>query len=243
MDTLFWKNLQSDTGDYKIKIEYSSKQYFKQYLFKLDINAPGCKSIRSEDVARDIALRKKYTREYNHGGSWWDKKLQENLRLADIGWLLHLKGLFYEYPDVKYRIEEPRLSVYATDETMIQSFARAIDPDNRHQITSITGPKNDEHSKLLQNNSILVKRKPEFRYRVFFKERQYKHEARQQIYEYLTCMGDLVRMTDHTKVSLTKPHDWIWGCYFYTNDPGIADFVRLINPEIIREVSEIIFVE
>lgn len=239
MDISFWKNLQYNSGS-NFAIDFSTKQYFKQYLYRLEITAHGCKSIRDEDIGKSLNKRRTYARDYNYGGSWWDAKIKENLDKADIGWLLELKNLIEEYPDVKVRTEEPKLSIYATDETMIQSFAKAISPDNRNNILSITGPKNNQVQQLLENNVILVKRAPKFRYRIFFKEKQFDFNVRQQIYTYLAQLGDLVKMTDHTKESLIKPHNWIWGCYFYSNDKGVAEMVRLIHPDVVREVSEIV---
>lgn len=238
MDTSFWKNLSND-----IKIEYTSKQFYKQYLYRLEINAPGCKSIRCDDIGENVERRKSFARDYNYGGSWWDKRLREILSVADIGFLYTLKDLFYEYPDVKIRTEEPKVSIYADSETMLQSVAKSISPDYRHNIISATGPEDEVKKGLLQNNVVLVKRKPKFQYRVFFKEKQYDQAARVQIYNYLIKLGDLVHMTEHTQQSLTKPHNWIWGCYFHTNDPAVADMVRLIQPDIVKEVSEMVYIQ
>ena len=238
MDTSFWKNLSND-----IKIEYTSKQFYKQYLYRLEINAPGCKSIRCNDIGESIDIRKSHARAYNHGGSWWDRKMKEILKSADVGFLYALKDLFYEYPDVKIRTEEPKVSIYADSETMLQSVARSLSPDYRHNIITATGPEDDVKKALLQNNVVLVKRKPKFEYRVFFKEKQYDQIARVQIYNYLISLGSLVHMTDHTEQSLTKPHNWIWGCYFHTDDPNVADMVRLIQPDIVKEVSKLVCIE
>lgn len=237
MDISFWKNLSN-----KIEIEYTAKQFYKQYLYRLEINAPGCKSIRSEDIGESIDHRKRFLRVYNHG-SWFDKKLKKHLDAADIGFLNALKDIFYEYPDVKMRTEEPRVSIYADSETMLQSVARSLSPDYIHNIISATGPEDAIRETLLKDNVVLVKRKPKFQYRVFFKEKQYDHVARVQVYNYLSELGDLVHMTEHTQNSLTKSHNWIWGCYFHTNDPGVADMVRLIHPDFVREVSKLVCVE
>ncbi len=238
MDTLFWKNLSSE-----IKIESSVKQFYKQYYYKLDIYAPGCKSIRHDNVESNLFSRREHIRTYNHFGSWFDKRLAKYLKEADIGFLLSLKDIYYEYPDVKIRCEEPRISVYAHDELMLQSVAKSIDPDYRHHIKSITGPETEELKKVLKPNTILVKNPPKYRYRVWFKEKQFDEETRVQVYNYLSGLGDLVKMTDHTRDSLNKPHNWIWGCYFYTNDQGVATFVTLMHPDLIREVSELVCVE
>ncbi len=235
MDTLFWKNLSSE-----IKIQSSTKQFYKQYYYKLEIYAPGCKSIRSDDIEESLTRRRTHIREYNHGGSWFDKRLSNYLKEADIGFLYSLKTLYYEYPDIKIRTEEPKVSIYATDELMIQSVADSIDPDYRNKIESITGPENEELKKILKNNAILVKKPPKYRYRVWLKEKQFEEPVRQQVLSYLLSLGDLVRMSDHTRESLNKPYNWIWGCYFYTNDEGVATFVRLLHPDLVREVSEFV---
>jgi hypothetical protein len=237
MDILFWKNLSN-----KIEIEYTAKQFYKQYLYRLEINAPGCKSIRSENISESIHRRKQYIRAYNQG-SWFDKRLKEHLDAADIGFLHVLKDIIYEYPDIKIRTEEPKVTIYADSELMLQSIAKSISPDYRHHITSATGPENSTNEALLKNNVILVKRKPTFQYRVWFKEKQYDSICRNQIFSYLNELGDLVKLTDHTRDSLTKQHNWMWGCYFYTNDAGVADMVRLIHPDIIREVCELVYTQ
>jgi hypothetical protein len=238
MDTLFWKNLSSH-----IKIQSSVKNFYNEYYYKLDIQAPGCKSIRCDDIAVDVDKRREWVRDYKRQGSWYNKQLYKALREADIGFLYSLKDLYYEYPDVKIRTEEPKLSIYATDETMIQSIARSIDAEHRDKIISITGPDSDDVKALLNKNVILVKKPPKYRYRIWFKEKQCSFETRSQILNYLTSLGDLVRMTEHTRASLNKPYDWIWGSYVYSNDRDVETFIRLISPDIVREVSEFVYLD
>jgi len=235
MDTSFWKTLSPN-----IKIESSVRQFYKQYYYKLVIYAPGCQSIRSDNVAVSISKRKEHIRAYNYSGSWYDKKLAKYLKEADIGFLSGLKDIYYEYPDVKIRCEEPTLTIYSTDELMIKSVAASIDPTYRDQIQSIIGPENDNLKAVLQNNTILVKTPPKYKYRVWFKEKQFDEDTRINVYNYLNGLGDLVRITSHTQESLQKSHNWIWGCYFYTNDKGVATFVTLMHPDLIREVSEFV---
>jgi hypothetical protein len=238
MDTLFWKNLSPN-----IKIQSSVKNFYGEYYYRLDILASGCKSIRCEDIANDIYKRREWVRDYKRQGSWYNKQLFKYLKEADIGFLYSLKDLYYEYPDVKIRTEEPKLSVYATDEPMLQSIACSIDSVHRDKIISVTGPDSDEVKALLNKNIILVKKPPKYRYRIWFKEKQCSFETRSQILNYLTSLGDLVRMTEHTRASLGKPYDWIWGSYFYSNDRDVETFLRLISPDIVREVSEFVYLD
>lgn len=235
MDISFWKNLSSD-----IEIKYTTKKFFNQYLYKLDIDAPGCKSVRSSDIRTDIEHRRQWARTYSYGGSWVDRNLREQLEKADVGLLYAIQDIINEYPEVKIRIEEPKISFYADSHTMIESLARAVSPDLRHHISSITVPENNTAASLLTGNIVLVKKKPKYKYRVWFREKQFSALTRQQVYNYLTNLGDLVKISETTKNHLTKSGDWIWGSYFYTDDLGIVELVRIINPEIIREVSELV---
>lgn len=235
MDISFWKNLSPN-----IKCTSSTKQFYNQYYYRLDIYAPGCKSVRCENIAVDIDKRQSWVRDYKRQGSWYNKQLYNYLKQADVGFLHSLSDLYYEYPDVKIRTEEPKLSVYATDESMIQSVAKSIDVAYRDKLIGIAGPDNDEVKAILNRNVVLVKKPPKYRYRIWFKEKQFNFETRIQILSYLQSLGDLVRINDHSRESLSKPHDWIWGSYFYSNDKHVATFITLINPDIIREVSELV---
>jgi len=57
---------------------------------------------------------------------------------------------------------------------------------------------------------------------------------------YLDSLGDMIRMSEHTRDNLRKEHNWIWGANFYTNDKHVSVFLSLINPDLIREVSELV---
>lgn len=235
MDTSFWKNLSPN-----IDIISSTKQFYNQYHFKLDVYAPGCKSIKCNDIALDVSKRKEWVRDYKRQGSWYNKRLYNYLKEADVGFLHSLSDLYYEYPDVKIRTEEPKLSIYATDELMLQSVAQSVDPDHRGKLIGITGPASQEIKDILQKHIVLVKKPPKYRYRIWLKEKQFSYDTRTQILAYLQSLGDLVRVNQHTTESLSRPHDWVWGAYFYSNDKHVATFLTLINPDIIREVSELV---
>lgn len=237
MDTLFWKNLSPD-----IQIEHTSKKFFKQYLYKLEVHAPGCKSIREYDIGKHIDTRKLYARSYGTG-SWWDRRLKEVLETADVKFLYVIQDIINRFPDAKIRTEEPKINFYCDSDAMLEAIALAISSEYKHNIISVTVPENDIARELLTSNKILVKKKPEYQYRVWFREKQFSQESRQQVYQYLSNLGDLIKMSPTTANHLVKPGDWIWGSYFYTKDPGVAEFIRLINPDMIREVCELVCAE
>jgi len=56
-------------------------------------------------------------------------------------------------------------------------------------------------------------------------------------------LGNEVSVPKHTYEQLTRNHDWMWGGYFRTNDLGIVHMIRLIDPNIVREVSELVQID
>lgn len=239
MDTSFWNNLSKD-----VKIQYTVKQYFKQYLYKLEIYAPGCKSIRYDDIKANLLHRQSYARTYSlGGGSWWDRRLKEQLKEAELGLLIDLKRLIHKHADIKVRVEEPKISFYAESESVLQSIALAIGVQFRHQILSATGPESGTSIQWLQGNAIIVNRQPKFKYRIYLKEKRFDIKSRTQVYNYLQQLGELVKLPKNTTEQLTRSGDWMWNCYFYTNDVGVANLVRIINPDIIREVCELVYIQ
>jgi hypothetical protein len=236
MDILFWKNLSKD-----VKIEHTAKQYFKQYLYKLEVHAPGCQSIRYDDIGASLSHRQSYTRSYNVG-SWLDRKLAVQLQEANVDFLVNLKSVIHDHADIKVRTEEPKISFYAENESTLQAVANDICDGEKFGscVLKITGPSSDVAKTALQGNAILLKSQPKFKYKVFLKEKRFDLFSRTQIYNYLVGLDALVKIPKHTTEQLNRSGDWLWGCYFYTNDAGVADLVRLINPDIIREVCELI---
>jgi hypothetical protein len=239
MDISFWKNLSPD-----IEFENTSKKYFGQYLYKLEVYAPGCKSIHATDIPKDLTSRGRTHPGYNLGGSWWNIKLQNWLSKADMSQLSRLQYIKNIFPDVKVRTQEPTISFYATSEDVLKNIILEMDKVHQANVKNITGPESAEIGELLSNNNkILVKRKPAYQYKVCLREKKFATESRQQILSYLDSLGELIKIPTGTRTQLIRTHGWLWGCYFYTNDPGVVDFVRLLNPDIVREVSELIYIE
>jgi hypothetical protein len=239
MDTLFWKKQHNN-----IEFQHPTKQYFRKYLYKLEVFAPGCKSIHAErhDILSSIEIRKQLNRGYNYGGSWHNDRMYKWLESADIEFLELIKQLKSKHTNLKFRTEEPKIQIYGSSEHEIKQFVSDIPTQFKHYISKFSAPENTKHEQLLSNNKILVKSKPKFQYKVFLREKSFNELSRQKVNDYLESLEDLVYVTERTKYHLTRQPNWMWSCLFYTNDPGVVEFVRLIEPDIVREVCELVYI-
>jgi len=235
MDILFWKNQSKN-----IKLVHTQKQFYKQYLYKLELNAPGCKSIKEDDISASLDKRLSYARDYNYGGSWMSSKMKTWLNEADVLFLKSLKNLSYQHPNLKFVTQEPKFQIYSENEEDLICFVNNLEINFRSNISLISYPENKESEKLLLQNSIIRKRTPKFNFKIYFREKQFSKSNRINLYNYLIGLGDLVELPKDTISQLQRDHGWMWGAYFYTNDSKIVEFIRLINPDFVREVCPIV---
>lgn len=239
MASLSWKNLIPN-----IKILPTQKLFFKQYLYKLELLAYGGQCITTQTPI-DITLefRKKTYRTINYGGSW-GAKINANLINADLEWLQYLQSFKHD-PRVKFkiRVEEPNIQFYSSDEQELLDFVNNIDPKFKSYVVSITRPKNDEEQKLLESGKKIVKKSPAYRYKIAIRDGKYNLDVKQQVLNYLDNLGDLVRIPNHFRSEFTKSYSNTWDCYIYSNDVNITTFMQLIDPYLIRTITEMASVE
>ncbi len=237
MDILYWTKLNP-----KIIQETTTKQYFGKYLYKIVLNVPGGRAINiknDESIAIYLNERISAQRTYNYGGSWANHKLNE-LHQSNPEHLSILKDIKETYRnEVKFRVEEPWMQIYAESEDMLKVIAVALGEDLQKKIVSISAPKAGTES-ALKSDKILVKSdKTPYKYKVMFRDGLYPVRIRNQILDYISNADVECKVSRGTKKMFSEQHSYIWGCFFYTNDLGIVTFIKLINPDIIGKIHEL----
>ena len=232
MDILYWKQLSKS-----ILTANTTKRFYGTYLYKMVLHAPGCKSMADSNIASSLNTRLQYNRIVNYGGSWHSTRDIKFAKDADVAWLQLLQNIKLSNTQIKVRCEEPKVQIYAVDENQIKSIVSQL-TEYSHNILEIYGPENDEAKKLLEENKTIVVKKPKYQWKINFSEKRCDMALRLNILNYLQQLDDLVKIPKSTVEQLSRKNDWLWGCYIYTNDIGIADMLRLIYPDLIREVSE-----
>ena len=212
----------------------------------MTVYAPGCRSIIYDNLEQHLQWRthNNGAQHYTYGvGSWYNTKMARYLQEADVKQLKILQKIKLNESDlgVKVRIEEPYVDIYAYSENKLKELAEWF--NDPACVKKVYGPENEISAGLLSENKILRKRKPNFRYKITLKESKFSTATRTAVLNYLQSLGTEVKLPRSIEQQLTKKHEWIWGCYFYADDSRIVTMLQLIDPNIVREVSELVQID
>ena len=234
MDSLYWKKLIPD-----IKIVPSTQLFYKQYVYRLELQAYAGKCISNPaTIEETLALRNISYRKINYGGSW-GAKVNRNLKNADVEWLKYLQSFrLANLNNLKIRIEEPAIQIYSSDEQDLVNFVRDLPAEFKKYVTSISRPESDQTMDLILSGKKVVKKHPTYEFKICFRDGNYSYNVRNDVMNYLDSLDDLVRIPKHFREQFTKSYDTIWDCYIYSNDLKLATFIQLINPNLIRTIIE-----
>jgi hypothetical protein len=234
MDLSYWHKIP------KIQVEPTLKQYYKQYLWKMTVYAPGGRLVQeplSSDLATMLQYRRDSAKMYNHSG-WWGLKnnqlVNANLELLDIIRRIKNDSTY----NVKIRVEEPSIQFYASDESELKKIATVLKPFL--VVTHIYGPADDQSKELLESGVIIRKSPVEYRYKVVCRDGRYPTGTKRQILNYLDGLGDTVKVLKGARKMLNNGFDHSWNVYFYTNDISILTFINLIAPTLVSNIHELV---
>jgi SMC interacting uncharacterized protein involved in chromosome segregation len=136
------------------------------------------------------------------------------------------------------RVEEPLMQIYAHNEATLKQIAAVLhDPEF---IQSVTGPENHDQEQLLKSGAIIKHTTSKYNYKVVLRDGRYSSQIKQQILNYLDNLGDIVKISRGSRDMLQLSFSNIWGVFFYTNDPNIADFIRLIEPTVVSNIHKLV---
>jgi hypothetical protein len=236
MATSFWTQFNP-----KIKQRETVKRYFNRYLYKIVIDAPGARSILDNSASIEYSISKQMhelKRLLRLNKSYWERKIQQ-LNTADVDQLTRLRTLKQGNPNLKFRVEEPRIQIYADTEQELTNLASYLNP-YRQTVTEIYAPK-DNTVNLLNGDAIIRRRDNGYRYRVNFRDTTIDPDIKANLLTYLdnlTSAEVLVPRNVHRM--LTRPGKYIWSMYMYSNDLALNSFIELICPGIIAKNHELV---
>jgi len=241
MDLLYWTQLNPN-----IVYEPTRKQFYGRFCYKLILTVYGARIINGKDtVANEVALRQRLSqtrRNYNYGGSWM-RSSQDDFDKIDPVQLETMRSIKNGYGSaIKIRIEEPWVQIYTEDLQTLKDIAGRFTQTQQHSITGVSFPDSNESKQLLEAGKILVKsvNKIGFKYKVFLKDGSYSPDIKRSVFDYLTALGNDVKVSAATQTMLSNGHSFIWGCFLYVNDPAVMTMVSLISPRMVGKIHELV---
>jgi hypothetical protein len=238
MDLSFWSNI--GTG---VKYEPTVKQYYGKYLYKVTMEVPAGRILEKPftDPESLIQDRMEHWRQINWGGSWIAKQRQlvDN---ADPKMLLSLQQVKTDYVDqIKFRVEEPKLTIYAYNEqTMMDIVSNYLTTDMHTRVKTVSGPESEAAAEALTAGAII--KRSEYKYKVTLRDGKYSLSDRQSLVAYLDGIGD-TKLTPACRSQLMRSTNYIWSCYFFCNDSAICQFINLIVPNAVLNIHELVAVD
>lgn len=236
-DLSYWTQLNPN-----IKYEATRKQFFNQYLCKLVLDCPAGRLINESpvDIKDSLSRRIQDARWHNYGGSWAVRR-NKDLDRADAILLGALIDIKKDYSEVKFRVEEPWVQIYAEAEDTLKVIAQRIPAGFRNSITAISFPETEEQAKLLKENKILLgpNSKVSYKYKVCLRDGNYPVETKKQVLDFLCNLGPEAQISKGTQHMLARPYEYSWGCFVYVNDPNVLTFLNLISPNMVGQIHEL----
>lgn len=234
----YWTKLNPD-----IVKEATTKQFYNRYLYKMVLELYGGRSINiksGESIAEYLNERIAVRRTYNYGGSWHQRYIKD-LQAANPDHLELVKTLKEEYSDqVKFRVEEPLVQIYAETEDMLKVVAAALGADLQKKIKVISCPNSGTEQSLKDGKILVDSYKTPYRYKIMIRDGAYHSDVKHRVLDYLTAIGDQeCRVSKGTAQMLKNQNTYIWGGFFYANDLSLVTFIKLIHPDIIGKIHEL----
>lgn len=236
MDTSFW--IQCNP---KITVDHTVKKFYGKYLYKIVVYCPAGRLIDAKGTMPEaLEHRKNIYKHINHSG-WWGHRHNKDLDHADIELLETLRNIRRSQNNIKLRVEEPRIQIYAETEddlmalvtNHLQSFVRNIE--------SVAGPANEAAVEVLNSGAIIRKTDNGYTHKVILRDGRYGAEIKETVLQYLDSLQiEIAGVPKSCRTMFSKSSSYVWNCYFYTNDPSVTTFLNLIQPGIVSNIHELV---
>lgn len=218
-------------------------------MWRLVVDIPSGNLIYSKMLTMSEALeyRRAHARDYNWAGSWLHgynrgNSLQHtNTELLTIA--RDIKNRLGK--TIRIRVEEPSVQFYADSQDTLKDIAREFTypHDFRSNLKEVNGPESDQQAEMLLSGAIIRRKEPGYRYKVVLRDGRYTTEIKKQVLTYLENLGDQVRLTPKCRDMLAAPYIHTWGVFFYTDDPDLTMMLRMIAPDLVGNIHELIVLD
>lgn len=218
MDTSQWYSINPN-----IKIIRTKKKFYNRYNHKLVYRVTGASSIPNNKSIENFNFR---IGRYHNG--------VVSASIADV------YNLYYERDkNLKFRIEGNALGIFCEDIDYLYQTASTKLKNHAPQILSTVLDQIQQD--LLEQGLIIVKTPTDYIWRINLRSGFCKNlNDRHGLAKYLVNLGDEVKITKNLLAELASTTKYWSGGYFHVRDPKLADMIRLIVPNLVKSVDQLV---
>ena len=247
MELYNWKTLNNKLCYVDIK-----KKFFNKYLYSSKYVCPGARIVlqpqhNNIDAILDAIAARKMTELTFQSRlfSPWYQTSNANYLPNDQKMKIIPQQLFAILTlkttrklDIKIRIEEPYVTLYAEHEEDLFKIASHDLVYWSDRLESVSRPESDSVKNLLDNNSVLIKKDIGYKYKFICKEGIYQNKS--ALYSYLDQLNEAVKVSKTNWTQLESNRRYIRNLWIYTNDINLASMLNLIEVNLVRNIHELV---
>lgn len=219
MDLSNWINFNPN-----IKIKSTNKLFYNIHLYKLTYKLDKARFIRFLDKNRFPVF------------------FNVNINESDLNDCILFKDVLKKNKqNLQFRIESSTLNIFSNDINLLYHLASNELSNFSTKIESISVPKNDNIKVALQTGCYVSSLAGQFKYRVITKSKFFKNlEQKHYVGNYLKNLGNEIRIGKIFLNHLNNSYKYIHQGYFYCNDKGIIDLIKLIDYNLVIRVENVV---
>lgn len=230
MASLDWTKINNN-----IVITYTKKKFYNKFLYKLTYNVPGIRVIHWAKNNTDLNLRVMD----------WNDRVQKRINAQPQADLIQIREFFKLYQQksesLKFRIEHNTFNIYSDSEQFLYDLSSTKLKSWTSSLQVVSLVESAKDLQLLDQGFTIVKKKPEYAFRVKIREGFFKDaNERQGLALYLKNLGKEIRITKLMLSRLIGSGKYFGGGYVYLNDPRLVDMLKLVAPNLIGPVNQMV---
>jgi hypothetical protein len=217
-------------------IEYANKLYHEKYLYSATISFRLAFYVRWAEKKTFEELCKALDDRFTARSRWqgFDTTTTTMLpTLVEKTQIYVLSQFIKKNKKVfRTRIENNAVMFYTvTDATMHQIF-HFIKQNTDYKIKKLYLPQDVN----IPRATIIVKRKPEFQYKVYIKYSKYPEETKKQFLAYIQANSSSINAPDGLISRLSNLKSRHIAGFYYINDQSLLLFIQLISPDLVKKI-------
>jgi hypothetical protein len=212
-------------------IEYANKLYHEKYLYSATITFRLAFYVRWAEKKTFEQLEQTLTRRFTLRSNW-DTTTKVEPTLAEKTQIYALSQFIKKNKGVfRTRVENNSVMFYTETEAVMHQIFHFITQNTDHKIKKLYIPADAN----IPRATIIVKKKPEFQYKVYIKYAKYPEETKKQFLTYIQSNTG-INAPDGLISRLSNLKSRHIAGFYYINDQSLLLFIQLISPDLVKKI-------